>query len=63
ILGRYGITEEQIMTMSRPELDGWLAAVDRLNGGSGRKDTSQTTRQSFKSLRKKRRKGKQKNGR
>ncbi len=38
------------MTMSRPELDGWLAAVDRLNGGgSGRKDTSQTTRQSFKS--------------
>ncbi len=45
------------MTMSRPELDGWLAAVDRLNGGSsGRKDTSQTTRQSFKSLRKKRRK-------
>ncbi|EHN4653574.1 TPA: hypothetical protein ACGBRJ_000755 [Escherichia coli] len=51
------------MTMSRPELDGWLAAVDRLNGGSGRKDTSQTTRQSFKSLRKKRRKGKQKNGR
>ncbi|WP_420055776.1 hypothetical protein [Escherichia coli] len=41
------------MTMSRPELDGWLAAVDRLNGGgSGRKDTSQTTRQSFKSLRK-----------
>ncbi|WP_449266435.1 hypothetical protein, partial [Escherichia coli] len=60
----YGITEEQIMTMSRPELDGWLAAVDRLNGGgSGRKDTSQTTRQSFKSLRKKRRKGKQKNGR
>ncbi|EJX1049639.1 hypothetical protein N9G77_004431 [Escherichia coli] len=52
------------MTMSRPELDGWLAAVDRLNGGgSGGKGTSQTTRQSFKSLRKKRRKGKQKNGR
>ena len=52
------------MTMSRPELEGGLAAVDRLNGGgSGRKDTSQTTRQSFKSLRKKRRKGKQKNGR
>ncbi|WP_198652731.1 hypothetical protein [Escherichia coli] len=50
------------MSMSRPELDGWLAAVNKLNGNS-QKGTSTTTRQSFKSLRKKRKKGKQQHGR
>lgn len=52
------------MSMSRPELDGHLAALSKLNGNKpGRKDTSSTTHQKFKSLRKKRRKGKQRNGR
>lgn len=46
------------MQMSRPELDGHLAALSKLNGNRpGKKDT--TTHQSFKSRRKKRKKGKQ----
>jgi hypothetical protein len=50
------------MQMSRQELDSYLAALSRLNGNKpGRKDSS--PRQSFKSLRKKRKKGKSRNGR
>ncbi|EOZ4638850.1 hypothetical protein ACQRKX_001797 [Enterobacter cloacae] len=50
--------------MSRPELDGRLAALSRLNGSrSGKKDTTGPARQTFKSLRKPRKKGKSRNGR
>jgi hypothetical protein len=51
------------MQMSRPELDGFIAALGRLNGNKpGKKDTA-ATHQKFKSLRKKRKKGKTRNGR
>lgn len=50
------------MQMSRPELDGHIAALSKLNGNKpGKKET--TTHQKFKSLRKKRKKGKIRNGR
>lgn len=45
------------MSMSRPELDGWLSALQKMNGVSSRKGNGKdkpVTRQKFKSLRKKR---------
>lgn len=51
------------MQMSRPELDGYLAALSKLNGNKpGKKDTN-ATHQKFKSRRLKRKKGRRKNGR
>ncbi|WP_162850492.1 hypothetical protein [Aeromonas veronii] len=54
--------------MSRPELDGWLAALSALNGkAAGKKapasSSRTTTHQSFKSRRQKRHKGKRTHGR
>lgn len=52
------------MAMSRPELDGHLAALSKLNGNKpGKKAPSVPTHKSFKSRRNKRKKGKQKHGR
>ncbi|MEQ1967359.1 hypothetical protein ABLA30_10095 [Xenorhabdus nematophila] len=31
-LGQYGLSHDRIMAMSRPELDGWIAALGRLQG-------------------------------
>lgn len=52
------------MAMSRPELDGHLAALSKLNGNRpGKKDPAAPTHLSFKSRRNKRKKGKKKHGR
>lgn len=51
------------MQMSRPELDGHLAALSKLNGNRPGKKDSATTRQSFKSLRRKRKKKGKQHGR
>ncbi|CDL80184.1 hypothetical protein [Xenorhabdus cabanillasii] len=31
-LGQYGVSYDRILEMSRPELDGWIAALGRLQG-------------------------------
>lgn len=52
------------MQMSRPELDGRLAALSKLNGSrGGKKENTGPARQTFKSKRKPRRKGKSRHGR
>lgn len=51
------------MAMSRPELDGHLDALIRLNGGRATKKDTGPVRQTFKSLRKNKKKGKAKHGR
>lgn len=49
--------------MSRPELDGYLAALSKLNGNKPGKKENAPARQTFKSLRRKRKKGRKKDGR
>ena len=56
-LGRYGITEQQIGAMTRPELDGFTEALARLHGKKSGTTTTKTTR-TLKSRRKKKPKGK-----
>ncbi|UAN47002.1 hypothetical protein KGP17_05515 [Serratia sp. JSRIV001] len=51
------------MQMSRPELDGRLAALSKLNGNKPGKKDPAVTHKSFKSRRTKRKKGKTRNGR
>lgn len=51
------------MQMSRPELDGHIAALGKLNGNKPGKKETTTTHQKFKSLRRNRKKGRRKNGR
>ncbi|WP_193391787.1 hypothetical protein [Trabulsiella odontotermitis] len=51
------------MQMSRPELDGHIAALSKLNGNKPGKKETRVTHQKFKSLRKKRKKGSSRNGR
>ncbi|NHB90749.1 hypothetical protein C5469_00885 [Photorhabdus cinerea] len=50
-LGQYGLSHERIMAMSRPELDGWIAALARLQGApakSPRHKRSKSLRQTQK---------------
>lgn len=58
ILGKYGITAEQVSAMSRPELDGYLNALQRYHAPRpvGKRDHTTTTveHKTYKSLRKKR---------
>ncbi|CDH07223.1 conserved hypothetical protein [Xenorhabdus bovienii str. oregonense] len=49
-LGQYGISYERILAMSRPELDGWIAALGRLQGAPAAKNKH---RKQVKSLRQK----------
>ncbi|MEQ1966269.1 hypothetical protein ABLA30_04295 [Xenorhabdus nematophila] len=37
-LGQYGLSHERILTMSRPELDGWIAALRQLQGAPAPKN-------------------------
>ncbi|PHM47085.1 hypothetical protein [Xenorhabdus miraniensis] len=46
-LGQYGISHERILAMSRPELDGWLAALGQLQGAPAKN----TPRKRVRSLR------------
>ncbi|MFS6817812.1 hypothetical protein, partial [Citrobacter meridianamericanus] len=55
-LGRYGITEQQIHGMTRPELDGYIEAMARLHGKKAGQNTTRTTR-TVKSQRRKKNKG------
>lgn len=43
-LGRYGISEQQILGMSRAELDGYTDALTRLHGHKSGKTATRTTR-------------------
>lgn len=43
-LGQYGFTEQQCLSMSRPALDGYLNALNRLHGGKSTSTKSKMTR-------------------
>lgn len=43
-LGRYGISEQQIGSMTRTELDGYTEALARLHGKKTGQTTTRTTR-------------------
>ncbi|MEQ1977060.1 hypothetical protein [Xenorhabdus sp. SGI240] len=49
-LGQYGLSHERILAMSRPELDGWIAALGKLQGAPAPKHKH---RKRVKSLRQK----------